>query len=42
MNTLFNDGVAGIVIQNAIDAAKAITNDDIEKRKIELNDSKSN
>lgn len=42
MNVLFNDGVAGIVIQNAIDAAKAITNDDIEKRKIELNDSKSN
>ena len=42
MNVLFNDGVAGIVIQNAIDAANAITNDDIEKRKIELNDSKSN
>ena len=42
MNVLFNDGVAGIVIQNAIDAAKAITNDDIEKRKIELDDSKSN
>lgn len=42
MNVLFNDGVAGIVIQNAINAAKAITNDDIEKRKIELDDSKSN
>jgi hypothetical protein len=37
MNVLFNDKVGAKVIQNAIDAAKAITDKNVEKRIIELN-----